>query len=307
MSKKECILVTGATGNIGTEVVHHLASTVVDGEVRVATRDPGSPRAKLLGRFNPRVVTPIAFDANDEDLLRQACAGVTKVCLIVPFTGSMGEWQEKVMEAVASVGSPEYVVKVSVTGARAPDSDPPPGLIPSAHWQGEESIRSRGIAATMIRPTIFMQHFLMAPGLYQRGSDAFYLPIGDAGVAFLDCRDISALAARLLVAEPEQRKPHEGQAYELTGPAPVTAAEMSEVISAVAGRLVRHVDGMEAFTEHCEKLGVPDTLKYVYGEASEGWFSKVEHDGYTQVLGRRPGSFAKFASDHAAYFQEDCA
>jgi uncharacterized protein YbjT (DUF2867 family) len=57
------------------------------------------------------------------------------------------------MAAAQAAGTLRYVVKVSVTGARAPKSDPPPGRLPLAHWRGEEEVRHTGIPATMIRPT----------------------------------------------------------------------------------------------------------------------------------------------------------
>ncbi len=300
---KATILVTGATGQIGTALVHLLASDASQPIVRGATRNVNSDSAALLRAFNPATVQPIAFNEDDPESLKAAFEGVTGLCVIAPFVSDMAAWHSKVMEAAVAVGSCQYVVKVSVTGARSPESDPPPGRIPLAHWQGEEAIRKSGIPSTMIRPTIFMQHFLTMAGLYTRADDRFYLPTGSGKIAFLDCRDIATFAAKLLCAAPTERQSYVGQAYELTGPAAVTADEIASVLSWVAGHKVAHVDGEAAFIEHCKVLGVNDGIRVVYGEAAGGWFSKVESDTYTQLTGSLPTSFAKFAFDHTYYFR----
>lgn len=300
---QEVILVTGATGNIGTALVHLLASDAGQPVVRAATRDVDAPAAALLRAMNPATVQPTVFDAARPETLAAAFAGVTKLCVVAPFGGEMDAWHAAVVGAARSAGTLEYAVKVSVTGARSPDSDPPPGRIPSLHWRGEEVIRQAGIPATMIRPTIYMQHFLTVPGLYTRGDDRFYLPTGAAATAFLDCRDIAAFAAKLLCASPEARQPYDDQAFELTGPAAVTAEEIAAILSAVAGRPVTPVDGEAAFVARCAALGVPDMPRYIYAEAAGGWFGGVENEAFTRLTGRRTTSFAKFAYDHASYFR----
>lgn len=302
-TSKEIVLVTGATGKIGTAFVHRLASDAARPTVRVATRDVNSPAASLLRAFNPATVQLVHFDETDPSSLQAAFSGVTKLFIVAPFVADMTGWHTKVIEAALAAGTCEYVVKVSVTGARSPENDPPPGRIPLSHWQGEEAIRRSGLPATMIRPTIFMQHFLTVPGLYSQAATQFYLPTGAAGVAFVDCRDIATFAASILRATPAERQPYQNQAFELTGPAAVSAADIAAMLSAVASRKIEHKDGEEAFVARCKELGIADGVKAVYAEAAEGWFSKVEDEAYSQIVGSRPTSFAKFAFDHAYYFR----
>jgi uncharacterized protein YbjT (DUF2867 family) len=302
IESQDVFLVTGATGKIGTAFVHLLACDASQPEIRVATRDVKSRTASLLGAFNPERVKPVPFDVNAPETLRAAFAGATKLFLIAPLVEDMPGWHRQVMAAAQAGGSCCYAVKVSVTGARSPAADPPPGRLPLAHWQGEEAVRATGIPSTVIRPTIFMQHFLTGPSLYQRGGNEFYLPTGQTPIAFLDCRDIAALAHQIFRLPQNRRRLLEGQAIELTGPSPVTAGEISSILSSVSGREIRHVDGADAFVEHCRTLGIPDSRKYIYAEAAHGWFSKVEMQAFIEICGRRPTSFAKFAFDHASYF-----
>ena len=207
----------------------------------------------------------------------------------------------EIAAAARAAGSVEYVVKSSVTGARAPTSEPAPGATPLGHWRGEEALRAL-FPTTAIRPNIFMQHFLTVPGLYTARAERFYLPTGGGRVSWLDARDIAAAAAALVLASPSDRKEYEGRAYELSGPQAVTAAELAGILGLAARRCLEHVDGADAFSAHCRELGVSDAAKHFYGEAAGGWFARVDDELFTKLLGRHTTSFAKFAMDHASHF-----
>jgi uncharacterized protein YbjT (DUF2867 family) len=299
----ETILVTGGTGNIGAAFVAHLAADARAPKVRVASRDHTSKGASLVRALNPETVTPVAFDVDDPESMKKALEGVTRLFVIAPFVSDMAAWHEKVAVAAKSAGSIEFVVKASVTGACGPDHDPPPSAVPLGHWRGEEAFR-RSLPTVSIRPNIYMQHFLTTPGLYVPRADRFYLPTGGARVSWLDARDIGALAAAFVMGSAEVRAAHAGKAYELSGPTAPTAAELASVLSLVARREVRHVDGGDAFSARCKELGVPDTAKHFYGQAGEGWFATIDDAIFVRVLGRHTTSFAKFAIDHRAHFGE---
>jgi len=297
----DTVLVTGGTGTIGKAFVALLASDARAPRVRVASRDPRSKGAALVRALNPDTVSPVAFDVDNPDQMRAALEGVTKLFVIAPFVPDLAGWHEKLARAAAAAKSIQLVVKSSVTGARAPTHEPPPGAVPLGHWRGEEAFRAM-LPTVAIRPNIFMQHFLTVPGLYRPREDRFYLPTGDARVSWLDARDIAAAAAALVLASPTARAPYEGKAYELSGPGAITASEIAEVLSLVARRAVHHVDGAEAFVARCAELRVPDGAKHFYGEAAGGWFATVEDDLLVQLTGRRATPFAEFAIDHAAHF-----
>ncbi len=297
----DLVLVTGGTGNIGAAIVSILASDVRAPRVRVASRDPRAAAARLVCALNPSTVEAVAFDVDKPDTMKAAFEGVTKLVVIAPFVPDLAGWHEKVAAVAKSAGAIELVVKSSVTGARAPTSDPAPGMVPLGHWKGEEAFRS-AFPTVAIRPNIFMQHFMTVPGLYQARADRFYLPTGDARVSWLDARDIAAAAAALVLASKETRAPFEGKGFELSGPAAVTASEIAATLSLVARRPLTHVDGADAFTAHCKERGVSDVAKHFYGEAAGGWFANVADDLLVKLLGRHATPFAKFALDHAAHF-----
>lgn len=292
------ILVTAGTGKIGSELVRLLTLDPEQPTIRVATRDPASRSARALTRLGPGVV-PVALDVGDPASVRAAADGVDGVMMIVPFTPDMTAWHEQLLGGVASVGAP-LVVKVSVTGARLPDGEP--RAIPERHGVGERVLRESGLPNVSIRPTIFAQHFTMNPVLYVLGADRFFLPTGDTAIAFLDCRDIAAFGAAILLAPDAVRAPLLGNAYELTGAGAVSGADIAAILSDVAGRPVTHVDGREPYAARAAELGVGAGPVGIYAEAADGWFSAVAHDPFTAVVGRSPRSFAHFAMDHAALF-----
>lgn len=300
-SADRVFLVTGATGRVGTEAVSLLARDARRPEVRVATRDIDGPRAGLLARFAPQRVRPVRFDVDDTTGLDAALDGVTDLIVVPPLVPDMEGWHARVAEA-ARAGGCTHIVKVSVTGARAADSDPPPGAIPTQHFLGEEALRASGVPTTAIRPTIFAQHFTGVPALYQPGADRFFLPTGDAPVAFLDCRDIALMAVAVLWAPEQERAGHAGESYELTGPQGIRARDLQEILSAVAGRPIVHVDGRDTYLAHATEAGLPEGPLRVYAEAAEGHFAGVETAAFEAATGRRPRSFAEFAADHAPAF-----
>jgi uncharacterized protein YbjT (DUF2867 family) len=298
MTKLQTFLITGGTGRIGTAFVHEVAAR--GHQVRLGTRDPQGAEAQLRARFGPGRVEPVALPDDDPAALDKAFEGCTGALLVAPF-GDMKAWHEA-MAAAAKRASLAHIVKVSVTGARGPDTDPPPGRIPSMHFEGEDIVRASGLPSTMIRPTIFAQHFLgMSPALFSQGDDQFHLPTGDAKVAFVDCRDIAACAAAILTDD-DKRAAFAGRAFELTGPSAVTAADIQDILSLVAGRDIAHVDGMEAFSAHAAALGVSDMIKGIYGEAAGGWFGEVHDAEFVEATGRHTTSFARFAFDHQSFF-----
>lgn len=163
----DTILVTGGTGNIGAAFVAALAADARAPRVRVASRSPRSKGAALVRALNPDTVTPVPFDVDDPTSMRAALDGVTKLFIVAPFVPDLAAWHQKVAAAAKAAGSVQYVVKSSVTGARAPGGDPPPGAVPLGHWQGEEAFRA-AFPTTAIRPNIFMQHFMSVPGRHRR-------------------------------------------------------------------------------------------------------------------------------------------
>lgn len=286
------ILVTGATGNIGTELVHLLSRDLGVSEVRAATRDPREPRARLLERMGPGRVRAVRF-TTEPNGLEAAFIGVDVLCLVTPLGPRAAQWQEAVLRAARGV---RRIIKVSVDAAGSEAQDGPGAI----HWAGEQTIRKMDVEFAIVRPTIFMQHFLIVPGLHAPGDDRFFLPIGNGRMAMLDCRDIAAAVARLATVDAAQLPP---EPVLLTGPEALSGADLADSLSAAAGREIRWEADPAEFEAHSKATGSPTELAAVYAVGEQGAFATVETAGFEMVVGRWPTSFAKFASDYAAIFR----
>ena len=288
------ILLTAGTGNVGAALVSLLAKDDRIGQVRIGTRHPRGQAAHLLAAYAPGKVIPVAFDPADGHGMRNALSGVDRLVLIVPLVEDMTAWQRKILDAAPNTLG--QVVKLSMDGAASAQQGDDSNPLGVAHWAGERMIRELGVRHFIIRPTIYMQHFGMVPGLYTAGDDRVYLPTGEGRVAFADVRDIAYALYRAL-REPALSDELENGTMAFSGPEALTGAEVAERIGYAAGREVEWVDGEEAFVKHSEAVGSPAEVKEVYAAGRQGFFSAVHTEDYVRIAGRQPTTFAEFAYD----------
>src|SRR3954471_24810708 len=144
----ETILVTGATGTVGSEVVKQLSAK---GEtIKVAAR---SANDDTFGNLSG--VQVVQLDYNKPDALASAFKGVEKVFLLTPFQSNMVDLTSNLVREAKNARI-KYIVKQSVMGA-----DAEPGITPGRlHRQAEKIIEESGISFTFLRPNFFMQNFV---------------------------------------------------------------------------------------------------------------------------------------------------
>jgi uncharacterized protein YbjT (DUF2867 family) len=149
-----------------------------------------------------------------------------------------------------------------------------------------------------------MQNFFhYAPSI--KYASALYHCLGDARMALVDTRDVSEVAANLLLS---QGAGHEGKTYDLTGPEALTYTQAAEKISAITGRPVQSVDvPPPAYEQMLLSLGMTAEQAaevvnlYGRGPYREGQGAEVS-SAVAELLGRAPRSFDDFARDHSALF-----
>jgi uncharacterized protein YbjT (DUF2867 family) len=150
----ETILVTGATGTVGSEVVKQLVSAKGQGKeeditVKAAARSANDDTFRNLG------VQVVQLDYNKPDSLSAALRGVDKLFLLTPFQSNMVDLTSNLLNEAKQAGV-KYIVKQSVLRA-----DAEPGITSSrSHRQAEKTIEESGIPFTFLRPNFFMQNFV---------------------------------------------------------------------------------------------------------------------------------------------------
>lgn len=283
------VLVTGATGNIGTVLVEKLAA-VESVVVRAAVRSPH--KAEPLRALGAEVVE---MDMDNPATFAAAFQDVHKAFILTPFTTTFDETTRDLCKAAVDAGSVTHLVKQSVIGARA---DAPLDAS-RQHDRAEQHIVTTGLDYTFIRPTAFAQQFAGTfPWIYRRGDNTFSLPIGDGKVAWIDVRDIATLAAHCLTVPG-----HEGKTYNITGPAPLSCTEIAALVSEAAGRTITYVDvPMDEYKVRMASLGA-DTytigqMEIIFGDMKEGWLAHVSND-FEQATGQPSTPFDVFVRDYA--------
>ncbi|MFJ8079820.1 NAD(P)H-binding protein [Streptomyces sp. NPDC096205] len=279
------ILVTGATGTIGSELVRQLAAR---GEkVRALTRDPAKADV-------PAGVEVVRGDYLDQESVRAAMSGVTAAFLVgVPGPGALHDPELVAAARAAGVGR---LVKLSAIATGDPD------LGPSATWHlpGERALAESGAEWTVLRPSVFASNTLSWAHPIGAGEPVPNMT-GEARQGVVDPRDVSEVAARVLV-EPG----HAGRTYTLTGPAAIGVPEQAAVLGEVLGRPVAT---RELSTEESRGflgawgLGEEAVEAILAGNAyvRQGR-NEVVTDDVHAVLGRPARSYREWAEDRRGAF-----
>jgi len=282
------ILVTGATGRTGREVVRLLLEA--QAPVRVFVRNHDA--AASLERMGAE---PAMGDFEQPDTITAALDGVRKLFLLTPADPSMVDHQGQTVEAAKRAGI-DYIVKVSALGADAAS----PVSFARWHARAERHIEESGIAYTHLRPHYFMQNTLLfAPSI--AAENRFYAPMRDGRIGLVDCRDVAAVAARLLTDTVR-----ENRVYEITGGTALSFAELASHIGAALGRTVTYVDVRPSEAEKAMlSAGIPgwlaEALIDLYGIFSANHASATTNV-IDEVTGKAPRTFAAFAHEHAGVF-----
>lgn len=193
--KSSVVLVTGATGTIGKEVVSLLAHTTGSAvsEIRIGTRNPSGGTAQHLQAFDPSRVRPVALDFADQNSVDDAVKGVDVVMFIADFAPATTQALISAIQHDEGNKAP-FIVKISVLGARLPKEGEEISFFPKMHGLSEAALEDAGLSVACIQPTALAKHLsFMNPVVYKQGDNHLYLPIGDEGMAFVDYRDVAAL------------------------------------------------------------------------------------------------------------------
>lgn len=280
------ILVTGATGTVGRELVQQLLDA---GEsVTAMTRNPAG------AHFDARVRV-IAGDFGEPQTIEDAVVGADKVFSLVfgPQTGI----QEGNLAKAAKQAGVRCIVKLSAMGAGAGASTG----IGAWHAAGEKAIRESGIPWTIVRPGGFMSNALFWRDSI-RNQGKVFSNYGEGKVAYIHPRDIAAVAARALT-----ESGHEGKIYELTGPESMTVGEQVRILSDAVGKPIEYVPiSDEAAREGMLKAGMPsfiiDSLLPFAAVIRSGRVSQILPT-VEQVTRRKPRTFADWSHQHALAFR----
>ncbi|MCW1751162.1 SDR family oxidoreductase [Rhizobium acaciae] len=285
------ILVTGATGNVGRQVVEHLVKRGAD--VRALVRDPSKAEFQAG-------VSVAQGDFLDVDSLRNAMSGVSTLFLlnaVVPdeFT------QALIALNVARSAGIERIVYLSVIHADVYVNVP--------HFAGkfgvERMIEQMGFKATILRPAYFIQNDLTVKDVIT-GYGAYPMPIGPKGLAMIDVRDIAEIAALELLRREQAAEPLAIDRINLVGPETLTGTDIAAIWSDVLVRPIHYGgDNAEGFEQNLKQF-MPGWMAYdmrLMGERflTDGMLPEAgDVERLTALLGRPLRSYSAFAAETVA-------
>lgn len=214
------VLVTGATGNVGMEVVKALQKA--GHPVRAAAHDV----AKAEGQFGEGVEY-VQFDFKHPATFEAAFKDVKRLFLMRP--PNISNAQRDILPAIeaAKRAGVEQIVFLSLLGAENNK------LVP--HHKIEELLRASGMAWTFLRASFFMQNLDTTQRQDIKENNDLFVPAGRGKTSFIDGRDIGAVAALALTEDG-----HANKAYDLTGSEALDYYQVAEIFTEVLGRRVHY-------------------------------------------------------------------
>lgn len=276
------ILVTGATGNVGRNVVSQLLEA---GEkVRVLTRNPG-------GAVFPDGVEVVQGDLASAASNPEAFKGIDGVQLMIPFGQSV--------DAFAGAAASNGVRRIVVLSSEAVNSGETNNPIAQHHLQAENAVKAADVEWTFVRPGAFAANTLLwAPNI--RAESVVREPYALAKASPIHEADIAAVATTALTHDG-----HAGRAYTITGPESVTQVEQAKAIAAAIGRDIRFVERTPEQAREEMLQGMPPALVDILLRYKREYVEKEPPVTATvkEVTGVSARTFAQWAVDHADDFR----
>jgi uncharacterized protein YbjT (DUF2867 family) len=291
----ETILVTGATGTVGSEVVNQLSNIKSDFKIKAAVRSVENAK-KVKGDG----IEVIQADYNKPETLRETLRDIDRLFIVPPESPNAIEQASNVIDEVKK-SEIKHVVKLSALGADVES------IVSSLrlHRQTEKIIEEAGIPFTFLRPAEFMQNFVNWYGPTIRSDNAFYLPAGNPKVSFVDVRDIAAVAVKVLTDDGNGR--HKGKVYTITGPEILSYHQAAEILSEATGKKIRYINvPEEEYRQEMKDSGIGDWWINVIMEVYQFYKSRIQEQISTaveEVTGKKPITFAQFAKDYSDAFR----
>ncbi|WNI23363.1 NAD(P)H-binding protein [Streptomyces sp. ITFR-16] len=276
------ILVTGATGNIGSALLKELHACGA-GPLRGLTRD--AARASF-----PEGVAAAEGDFTDPASVKSALEGVRSVFLV----SRIGP-DADIIEAARQAGVEHVVLVSSITALTHPHLGPA-----VENLAVEQLVKDSGMAWTILRPTQFASNALLWAASV-REHRAVRAPFADAGLPAVHPADIASVA-RVALTEPG----HRGRTYTLTGPEPVSPRRQVEAIAAALGREVAftEIGRQEAHAQMVAVVGAEDAdavLDVMGGDVNDELLAV--RDTVARVTGRPARRFRQWAEENTAAFR----
>jgi NAD(P)H dehydrogenase (quinone) len=271
-------VITGASGHLGRRTAEILLDQVDPTQVVLVTRTPDA-QSDLAARG--AVVRH--GDFNEPSELPAAFAGGERMLIISgDDIGARTAQHIAAIEAAKAAG----VGHVAYTSIVNPVDDNPAAVVPS-HKATEEALAASGLGWTFLRNGLYSE-FRIDEAAMAKDNGSFHHNLGDGQTAYVSRDDCAAAAAAVLSGGSE----HDGQIYNVTGPALLGAAELAELYGRVGGTPVEAINVPdEGLIQGMIGAGLPEFVAGLiasFGTAIRGGYLNERSDAVEKLTGRPP-------------------
>lgn len=267
------LLITGATGTVGKEIVKKCIEK--EFPFQIATRS--------------REIEGVYFDFEDPGSYKTALKGIEKLFLMRPphITNSKKYIEPVIYEAKRA--GVRHIVFLSLLGA---EKNP---VVP--HSKIEKIIKHSSIPYTFLRPSFFMQNLFTQHGEELKQEHKIIVPAGKGKTSFIDVRDIAAAAVKVFFEEG-----HINKGYSLTGSEALSYYEVADILTEQLGVPIQYTNPtVHEFKKKMSEKGIEKefitVMTAIYLTARFGLAKKVTND-LENLLGKKPITFKEFAKDY---------
>jgi uncharacterized protein YbjT (DUF2867 family) len=282
------ILIIGASGNVGSEVVKGLIGRV---PIRIGAHNIEHAR-KTFGDNN--ACDYVHFDFLDSSTYEPTFAGIEKMFLVRPPALSNVKRDIAPTLRAAKQAGVKHIVFLSIQGVEQNKMVP--------HYKIEQLILELGFTYTFLRASFFMQNLNTTHLKEIRDRGEISVPVGKAHTSFVDVRDIAAVAVHALLGNEDENK-----RYTLTGSAALDYYDVAQTLTSELGRPIRYANpSVIGFIRDQltagRAFGMTLVMAGLYTITRFGNAKEVTSDIH-RLLGREPITFQQFVHDYHLCWQ----
>ena len=275
------ILITGATGHLGTAVINQLLKNTNNNNIVALARDENKAKSLKEKDVEVRMGT---FD--DTASLHKALQGIEKVLLISTTDPNRFQQHKNVVDAAKKAGV-KFIAYTSVPIKNLNLAAAKPLL--ESHFQTEDYIKASGLSYAFLRNNIYVDMVPMYVGekVFETG---IYLPAGSGKLPFALRREMGEGTANLLL----QSDQHQNKTYDITNIELYSFEDIARVLSELSGKIITYTNaGLDEFTKTLKGRNMPEHIIFIFTafvtDFKNHQYEKATND-LERLLGRKPAT-----------------